>query len=249
MTMTGDEEGLKLLEIDRQADADLYAIYQQSLYDVAKGSVDRSRAAADVVQKAAAAVGTIYAAALGVSFSSTDQALPARGLVPAVFLGIAVTSSTVYLAFVTRGRADTEEPSSAITRPGAQIRFQFFLRWTNAIVGRRLGWLRAAVVALGVGVATLPAPFVQFGEGDAATGSTIDWPEQPSGGDTALDAVLYEAQVAEVAAARQEAARPAGDEDLGLWLVLGGVGVVVVLVAAWLGDGRDTSAPAGGGTG
>lgn len=232
----------KHAEIDFQADADLYLLYQQALYDVAKGSVDRVRSAAEVVQKAAAAVGTIYAAALGLSFSAAERPLPAHALVPALFLGVSLASSTVYLAFLTPGDSLVEAHSSGVTRLGARQRLQFFLQWTNAIAQRRVTWLRASVVALSVGVAALPMPFVRISDDHASTGSEIDWPSQPTGGDDAVNSVLYEAQVAEVAAQRQEmreAATTTPDtEGTRIWWALGAAGALVVVVGARRGSGR-----------
>jgi hypothetical protein len=228
-------EADRRLEIDVQADADLYALYQQSLYDVAKGSVQRAQSAAEVVQRAAAAVGTIYAATLGLSFSAADRPLPTHALVPALYFGIAVASSTVYLAFVSRGGDVAEEASSTVTRVGARRRFRFFVGWTDAVVQRRVAWLRAGVLALSVGVAALPMPFIQFSDPAPTTGSAIDWPEQPSGGDPALNAILYRAEVAEVAAQRMETARPSSDDDAHVWWLLGALGLVVIVAGAALG--------------
>lgn len=233
----------KHAEIDLQTDADLYLIYQQSLYDVTKGSVDRVRSAAEVVQKAAAAVGTIYAAALGLSFSAADRPLPAHALVPALFLGAALASSTVYLAFLTPGDMLVEEHSSGVTRVGARQRFRFFLRWTNAIAQQRATWLRVSVLALSVGVAALPMPFVRLSDDHASAGSEIDWPSHPTGGDAGMNAVLYDAQVAEVAAQRREAREAAtmpDTEDTWIWWALGVSGALVVVIGAKFGGRRRT---------
>jgi hypothetical protein len=64
----------------------------QARVDVAKDAVSRSRAAADFVRNAAAALVTIYTGVIGATFAVTKEPLPERGLVPALFLGAAIVS-------------------------------------------------------------------------------------------------------------------------------------------------------------
>lgn len=42
--------------------------YYRSIFDVAKGAIDRARSGAEMVQKGAGVVGTLYAGALGLAF-------------------------------------------------------------------------------------------------------------------------------------------------------------------------------------
>jgi len=53
------------------------------------------------VQKAAAAIAALYTPLLGVVFSVNDNPLPSRGVIPVLFLGLAILSSTAYLAYQT----------------------------------------------------------------------------------------------------------------------------------------------------
>lgn len=85
--------------------------YYQSMLDAAKGSIDRARSAAQLVQQAAAAVGTICAGILGLVFSVSGRLLPIRGVIPALFLGFSIGLSTVFIAFMSSGKRIEVDPS------------------------------------------------------------------------------------------------------------------------------------------
>jgi hypothetical protein len=206
--------------------------YYQALLEVAKGSLERSRLAADVVQKAAAAIGTLYAAVLGVSFSVSNHRLPARGIIPGIFLGLAIALSTAYVAYI--GRPSDVQLDPLHTSPPVRLQRHVnnFFRIITDTVQRRVYWLRASVIALGIGVLLLPIPFITFGTGAAVTAaSQYPWPSpQPASTDRegTLEAIVFKAQVDEVAALRQQARLEQSEPDLVGWLIATAFGLLLV---------------------
>src|SRR6516225_6588483 len=104
---------------------------------VARAAVDRARAAAEFVRNAASALVSLYTAVIGASFAVTKKALPARGLVSAVFLGAAVVLAAAYVAFTTKPRPTPEpEPTSELLERERR-RLNAFVDWSNEIASRR----------------------------------------------------------------------------------------------------------------
>jgi hypothetical protein len=136
----------------------------QARVDVAKDAVSRSRAAADFVRNAAAALVTIYTGVIGATFAVTKEPLPERGLVPALFLGAAIVFSAAYTAFATRPR-DAPVPALPTNLLEREIqRLNAFVEWANGVVVRRLFCLHAAVLSLGAGALLLPTPFLGWSD-------------------------------------------------------------------------------------
>lgn len=194
--------------------------YATALLDTVKGSLDRSRAAAELVQKAAAAIGTLYVGVLGVSFSVSSRPLPPRGFFPAIFFGLAVTLSTFYVAYLTA--PDRVELDAVPTSPPERmnVRLRNYSVIIQRTVERRAYALRASVIALGVGVFLLPAPFVRLSTNATPSAqSSYAWPTPPAVATEPaanLEAIVFKAQVDEVAALRQRAHQLA-ENDLGPW--------------------------------
>jgi hypothetical protein len=231
-------------EAASQAVKDAYdKAYFQALLDVATGSLDRSRSAADFVQKAAAAIGILYTGVLGVSFSVANQPLPPQGFISAIFLALAMTLATAYVAYAGKPDDVALEPLNT----EASIRFQRHLRnffhIITAAVGKRQSWLRASVLALGLGVLFLPAVFITLPSPSepAASGTAANapaspaWPTPPAvSSDIAtalIQSVVFKAQVDEVAAQRQKArsGSPA-QPNWPLWILITLVGIVLVFI-------------------
>lgn len=237
------------------ADRASSAAYSAAVLDVAKGSHERARGSAEFVQKAATAIFGLYTGALTLSFSVTEAPLPVRGLLPSVFLGLAVVLATGYLAYLTRG-GSVPDPQHAQGREQAELeRVRTFVVWTRNSTMVRVWMLRASVIALAVGTIVLPLPFLTLATAapdtatqdatectaplvrDPATGACIvPWPDPPpaSAGPVELRELLYQAQVEEAAVARDTAretaaSAPAADDSWVLWWV-GGVGLALVLV-------------------
>jgi len=85
---------------NRDADASNLAKFHDTMTTLAIGSVDRARAGAELVQKASAALVTLYTGVLALVFSVTNNPLPPRGVLAPVFLGLAVVLSTAYIAYL-----------------------------------------------------------------------------------------------------------------------------------------------------
>lgn len=140
----------------------ILAAHFNAYLEAAKAATARTLAAAELLQKAAAAIGTLYVAIIGLSFAATNGAvvLPSRGLVPGLFLGLAIVLSAAYVSYITPP-ADVPEDVTSATLPATQKAYRnTFLTWTNAAILRRRYLLQAAVVSLGVGVAALPLPYL-----------------------------------------------------------------------------------------
>jgi hypothetical protein len=238
---------------EAQAELDLNTEFHKAILAVAQGTLDRAQNGAETVQKAAAAVLTIYTAVLGVTFSVSNHPLPARGLTAAALLGFSIVFSTGYLAFLRGTRSATAAPEAKASARAAELaRDRFFIEWTRTASLTRSYWLRASVLCLGFAVMFLPAPFIAVGQvkvdGHVLFGKTQPppaatklprWPRTPSETSTpSLQRILYKAQVAEVATARTETAkpvaRPAKAGDDGVWAILAIVALAASLFTAWL---------------
>jgi hypothetical protein len=90
--------------------------------------------------------------------------LPARGVVPAVFFGLALFFATAYMAWLSREKRKSirsYEPHTSL--PIVQERrLDAFVDWVTQLAMDRALMLRGAVVSFGYGVLTLPLPFVQI---------------------------------------------------------------------------------------
>jgi hypothetical protein len=143
-----------------QSENDLNKLFHESLSDVAKEGITRSRDGAKYVQTAATAIAALYTGILGLAFSVTDKPLPIRGAAAAVFLGLAVALSTAYLAYLTKAKAPSMYDGGSSLSELQLNRTAFLTRWVGAIINERRWAIRASVISLAVGVAFIPAPFV-----------------------------------------------------------------------------------------
>src|SRR5580700_248889 len=156
--------------------------YYNAVLAIGQGAITQSRSAAQVVQTAAAAIGTLYAGALGVSFSVSSRQLPFRGILPALFLGLAIAASSVYIAYLGTDTPVAMEPLHTSPPIRMQRRLDNFLRIVSAVVSRRTYWLRVSVVGLGLGDLFLPLPFISVGDvtpaiSTQALNAAYPWPD------------------------------------------------------------------------
>jgi hypothetical protein len=219
---------------NRNADATNLEKFHDAAYDLAKDSVTRSQSAAELVQKASAAIAVLYSAVVGVVFSVTSNPLPVRGVLSPIFLGLAVVLATAYVAYLGPTPGRIPGPLAVLgLEPKSFERLNAFIKISNDLTNRRSYVLRASVVALGVGLACVVAPFVSFTNGgtSAPTVSTQPaYPPVPSGANADLEKVLYQAQVDEVSKARAASAHAEAqsqDRSQDYWIM--GVGLVVGL--------------------
>ena len=63
-------------------------------------AMGRSRDAAQTVQRAAAGIGALFSAGVGLSFAASESTVPLRATLPLIFLGLSVVFATVYLAWL-----------------------------------------------------------------------------------------------------------------------------------------------------
>ncbi|HEY7632873.1 MAG TPA: hypothetical protein VH817_19360 [Thermoleophilaceae bacterium] len=145
-------------------DAALYQAEHDARLKVAQGAIGRSQTGAEAVRNTAAALGTLYTGVLGVAFAvDKDHPIPARGVIPAFFLGLALVFATAYVAFLWPGKETRSEKSrDATLRAQQEARLDTFTLWTGEIARRRAWALHTAVFSLGAAVATLPLPFVDW---------------------------------------------------------------------------------------
>lgn len=215
-------------------------------YSLALGSLERSKFAGESIQKASAAIATLYTGVLALVFSVTDNPLPLRGIIAPLFLGLAVVLSTVYLTYlVNPPRIDPGwNLQSAAREKKAYARLNTFIEATSTIVKRQIELLGCALAALFVGLAAIPLPFLGvpqlFVEArvDSETGPTTDWPKldpAAAGLPPQLSVELYRQQVAEAAAARANEQKPTSVPEPAayFWFLLG-TGAAITLAGALL---------------
>jgi formate-dependent nitrite reductase membrane component NrfD len=164
----GHELEPEFLKLGFQAEIDSELSTSKAIHDarveVAKATIERGRAGAEFVRNAAAAIVTLYTGVLGVAFAATENGtpLPARGLVPAVFLGLALASASAYAALL----ASVPAPNAPIPHADLEIfqerRLDAFIRWVTRIALGRVYFLHASVLMLGMGVLFLPAAFLDI---------------------------------------------------------------------------------------
>ena len=187
--------------------------------EVGKGSIERARNSADIVQKSAAAIVTLYTGVLALAFSVTDNPLSAKALFSTLLLGLAIVLSTAFLAYVPNPEEqETPDPAGQEEQLGERLT-NMFIAWNRDVALSRGHLLRASVAALAGAVLLLPAPFIAIGAKEGPR-TEVAWPrpDPAAGADVRLQTILYRAQVAEAAERRKA---PVGkEEDPTLWWAL-----------------------------
>jgi hypothetical protein len=159
----------KELERSRLAaalDNQLQDVVYRAYLDTAKAGIDRARSGAEFIQRAAAAIATVYTAVLAFSFKVDTAAtaisapLPLRGFIPVVFLGIAIACASFYLAYITRTHTSGRPALQDNIVENQELRNDGFNEFANHITAKRSGFARAAVVSLAAAVIWLPIAYV-----------------------------------------------------------------------------------------
>lgn len=230
-------------------DEALHRKTEEEMMEVAKASIERARDSAKFVQVAATAVAGIYTGVLGLAFSVAQNPLPTRGLIPTIFMGLAVALATGYLGFLTEPEDSAPLNPSGSPRVNSQRRTDFFVMWVRGIAMNRASMLRASVVSFVLGVILLPISIIDFrpssdspggaGAPEAAassvavaTSSPTPWPTPQMTEPVELAAVLYAAQLEEFRNAKDPSATdtkkmPTADADgPAWWLTAAGLAVV-----------------------
>jgi len=228
---------------ENNADLALEKAYIDAILAAASASTARIRASGETVEKAAAAIVTLYTAILAVAFSVTENPLPFRAMFPSVLLGLALVLSVAFVAYIPKA-PEPGRPEGGPLSPADLA--NDFVDWTERAALKRAYWLRASVLALGLSLFFLPAPFVgeigMPGKVDLPYFGTVDipWieeadekglpkndpseaaPQWPTDEDVAgvepiaLKKILYAAQVEE---AKKKRTPPAQEEDDTFWWI------------------------------
>ena len=136
---------------------------QNAYLEVAKGTLDRAAAKANFVQGAAVAISGAYVAVLGLSFAgSQGSPLTARGIVPTLFLSLAILFAAAYSSFLTK-LDDVQILSSDGTLIDSQRqRRNSFIVWARTPALARRYLLQTAIISLGLGTLLLPIPYLEI---------------------------------------------------------------------------------------
>jgi hypothetical protein len=214
---------------ERAVDLAVEQAYYQAVIDLAKGGLDRTRASAETVQKAAATIVTLYTGTLALAFAAGSHPLPFRALFAALLLGLAVALSTAYLAYLPDpDRADPDNVSGPPDLNPSDSTVRTFVLWSRKAALERSYPLRASVLALAAALFFLPAPFIQKGAAQTPT-PKVNWPSAPTQvSDPELQKILYTAQVKEAADARNAPVADEGNDTF--WGVLFVSVLLIVLV-------------------
>lgn len=198
--------------------------------ELAREGVARSRAAAELVQKASVALATVYTALLGLAFSVAERPLNTNALVPAIFIGLGIVCPVVYSGFVTATQTTSTWEPKQVRAPRRWEQVNAFTDEVNRLVSTRSWWLRAGITATAVGLVLIPIPFLTTSSPPPAV--EIPAPRAvTSAPEATLEAIRYEAEVAEVT--RRRAAEQRAEPISGWWgLALLAVGSACVLTVA-----------------
>jgi hypothetical protein len=222
-----------LVDKDWDAENELYKEFHVAIRSTAQTLAGAKQSNAELVQKAAATVITIYTGVLGLVFAVSSNALPLRGLVPAIFIGLAVALSTAYVAYLTSATVTNIQATDA-ARPSILAHTNAFVDWINERLDARAPLLRAAVLSLGVGLLLLPAPFIDVRDHAVSGPALPDWPSYPpvTAANADLAKVLYQAQVTEAATRRDLVLRSAAQPQPRTVSIFG-ADVELVEVGTW----------------
>ncbi len=174
-----DNEGAAVVALDKSEwdlDHELSKIFHQTVADVAKSSVDRSRDSAKFVQIAASAIAGLYTGILAYAFAAKDHPLPFRGVWSMLFLGLSIALATTYLAFITTSAQVPWYTGGSSLEDLQRNRTNQLVSWTRGAVSNKSWALRASVVSLAVGVAFMAAPFISY----AASTDSASPPKPPT---------------------------------------------------------------------
>jgi hypothetical protein len=166
-----DQEKNHQTEIQEQQKRDYANYYTQiqaihtGYIEVAKGSIDRSIQRADFLEKVSAAIASVYTGVLALSFA-VDKGTPlaVTGIIPAIFFGFSFFLSAVYISFVTQTPDVKMEKSDGTLTGSVESQRKSFILWNKATVMRRISFMQASIVSLGVGILLLPIPYLHFSD-------------------------------------------------------------------------------------
>ena len=164
-----DDPAQKFQEKQWDAEIALLAAIQAGYIQAAQNSLTQMVARGTFITTVITALGGSYTALVGLVYGVGEHAnpMPPRGVVPVIFLGIALLLSTVFMSFLRPGTMITDAGllETGIGGTIAEDRLQTFFAWTFSGVLARAWALRGAVISLGIGTALLPLPFLEVRTG------------------------------------------------------------------------------------
>jgi hypothetical protein len=177
-TQNGADKGTSLTADDSlvisAAWTNEYALQQsiQNAYiEVTKGSIDRATKRGEFVEKAAGTIATAYTAILALTFSVTNFRLPLQGLIPLLFLGLAILLAALYLGYINPRPSQVVTDGAPTLYEVQRIRLVNFMTWALEYAYDRRHLLHMALVSLGAGVLLLPAAYLSRG----SPGDVLMW--------------------------------------------------------------------------
>ena len=234
------------------AEFGLRKVYFGEILDFAKSSADRARAGAEFLEKTIGAIALLYTGLLALVFSATDNPLPAIGIIPAGFLGLALTLDAAYLAYISRPSGGPPTPRHTGVHLGDQyLRTAHYVDWVSATVMNRRYAIKAAIFALGFAVLFLPVPFITSPYGDNE-GAQLEGSVQPVSALPALPAAPESAELLGLLSIRYEAIIEIAKQDLAqvsresgqvgqgdptLWWILAAIALGLVFAGPFVVDG------------
>jgi hypothetical protein len=145
--------------------------HQQAIYiayiQVTKRSVDHVQSLGAYVQKAATIIAIAYmailAAVFALSFNMKDFRMPLQGMIPVLFLALAVLLATLYLSCITPCPPKQVVVGAPTLYEVQRLRLMTFMQWTlqNVLYWRSL--LHMSLVSLSAGIVFLPAAYLAMG--------------------------------------------------------------------------------------
>lgn len=221
-------------EVD--ADLALEQEYYKAVLEVGKGAIDRARASADTVQKAAAAIVTLYTGVLALAFAAAETPLPGKALFAVVMLGLSILFSTAFLAYLPDAKPEPPTGDAAKVGTLGERFTNTFISWTRMAALHHSYLLRASVVALAGAAILLPAPFVTLGDRQPETQVAWPRPDPAAGDELELQKILYTAQTAEATEQRKSPiAADTGTLDALVWWGIFGMTITVIGVVFFRG--------------
>lgn len=148
-----------------QVEDTLRAAVHGAYLDVAKTSLERSLKRANFVTAGAGAIATTYTGLLALVFSVSGQQpvpMPATGIGPPLFLGLALVLSVAYAAFLSESRRSGRHLPTNVSPALQERRLVIFVGWVTRTTLERAWALRLSILSLGIGVALMPLPFLDL---------------------------------------------------------------------------------------
>lgn len=171
------------------------ARYESAILETYRGSIERARAGATTIISAASAIATVYVGVLSFAQGSHPGTLRLVALVPLILLGGAVVNASGFLTHFSRasGAAGVRVDGALGLQARTFNRIVAFHEWVTAYLAQRVPYLRAAFVALVLGLISMPLPLMLEPGIDAPL--EVDWPRPVASLAPELQAIRYEQEV------------------------------------------------------